>query len=81
MARTRRGANARTRFNLEIVGITAVTLAVLCGIALALPHRAGSVGGWTASELHGLFGTAAPLFPVLVAVVGAIVFLEVNVPE
>jgi S-DNA-T family DNA segregation ATPase FtsK/SpoIIIE len=81
MARTRRGANARTRFNLEIVGITAVTLAVLCGIALALPHRAGSVGGWTASELHGLFGTAAPLFPVLVAVVGAIVFLEVNVPR
>jgi DNA segregation ATPase FtsK/SpoIIIE, S-DNA-T family len=81
MARARRGANARARINLEIAGITAVAVAVLCGIALALPHHAGSLGGWAASTLHGLFGAAAPLFPVLVALLGAIVFLEVNVPR
>jgi S-DNA-T family DNA segregation ATPase FtsK/SpoIIIE len=81
MARTRRRANARTRLNLEIVGITAIALAVLCGIALAVPHHAGSVGGWAAGLLRHLFGNAAPLFPVLVALIGAIVFLEVNVPR
>ncbi len=85
MARTRperrRKANARARLNLEIVGITALAFAVLCGVALAFPHAAGAIGGWTASLLRHLFGTAAPLFPVLVALVGAIVFLEVNVPR
>jgi S-DNA-T family DNA segregation ATPase FtsK/SpoIIIE len=85
MARTRperrRKANARARLNLEIVGITALACAVLCGVALAFPHAAGAIGGWTASLLRRLFGTAAPLFPVLVALVGAIVFLEVNVPR
>ena len=85
MARTRperrRRANARTRLNLEIVGIAAIAIAVLCGIALAVPHHAGSIGGWTAEGLHRLFGAAAPLFPVLVALFGAIVFLEVNVPR
>jgi S-DNA-T family DNA segregation ATPase FtsK/SpoIIIE len=81
MARTRRRANARTRLNLEIVGIVAIVLAVLCGIALALPHHAGSIGIWTAEMLRRLFGGAAPLFPVLVALFGTIVFLEVNVPR
>ncbi len=81
MARTRRRAFARARLNLEIVGIAAVTLAVFCGVALAFPHHAGAVGGWTAAELRRLFGGAAPLFPVLVALFGAIVFLEVNVPR
>lgn len=81
MARTRRRASARTRINLEIVGIAAVALAVFCGVALAFPHLAGAVGGWTAAELRRLFGGAAPLFPVLVALIGAIVFLEVNVPR
>ncbi|MFZ0030777.1 MAG: DNA translocase FtsK [Candidatus Cybelea sp.] len=81
MARTRRRAFARTRLNLEIVGIAAVALAVFCGVALAFPHHAGAVGGWTAAELRRLFGGAAPLFPVLVALFGAIVFLEVNVPR
>ncbi len=85
MARTRperrRRANARTRLNLEIVGIAAIAIAVLCGIALAVPHHAGSIGGWTAEGLRRLFGAAAPLFPVLVALFGAIVFLEVNVPR
>ena len=81
MARTRRRANARNRLNLEIVGIAAVALAVFCGVALAFPQHAGAVGGWTAAELRRLFGGAAPLFPVLVALLGAIVFLEVNVPR
>jgi S-DNA-T family DNA segregation ATPase FtsK/SpoIIIE len=81
MARTRRRAYARTRLNLEIVGIAAVALAVFCGIALAFPHLAGAVGGWTASVLRRLFGGMAPIFPVLVALFGAIVFLEVNVPR
>ncbi len=81
MARARRKATARTRLNLEIVGIAAIGLAVLCGISLAIPHHAGSMGGWTADALRRLFGGAAPLFPVLVAVLGAIVFLEVNVPR
>jgi DNA segregation ATPase FtsK/SpoIIIE, S-DNA-T family len=84
MARTRqrsRRALARTRLNLEIVGIAAVALAVLCGIALAAPHYAGSIGGWIAAELRWLFGNAAPLFPVLILLFGAIVFLEVNVPR
>jgi S-DNA-T family DNA segregation ATPase FtsK/SpoIIIE len=81
MARTRRRAYARTRLNLEIVGIAAVALAVFCGVALAVPHHSGAIGGWTAVELRRLFGDAAPLFPVLIALFGAIVFLEINVPR
>jgi DNA segregation ATPase FtsK/SpoIIIE, S-DNA-T family len=81
MARTRRRAYARTRLNLEIVGIAAVALAVFCGLALAFPHHAGAIGSWTAAELRRLFGGTAPLFPVLVALLGAFVFLEVNVPR
>ncbi len=81
MARTRRRSYARTRLNLEIVGIAAVALAVLCGVALALPHSSGAIGGWIAAELRRLFGGAAPLFPVLGVLIGAIVFLEINVPR
>jgi S-DNA-T family DNA segregation ATPase FtsK/SpoIIIE len=81
MARARRRANARTRLNLEIVGIAAITFAAFCGIALAFPQHAGSVGVWSAKALRNLFGDAAPLFPVLVALIGAIVFLEINVPR
>jgi DNA segregation ATPase FtsK/SpoIIIE, S-DNA-T family len=81
MARARSKATARARLNLEIVGITAIGLAVLCGVSLAVPHLAGSFGGWTASTLRLLFGGGAPLFPVLLAALGAIVFLEVNVPR
>jgi len=82
MARTRRRASARTRLNLEIVGIAAVAFAVFCGVALAFPHHSGAignVGNWTAAELRRFFGGTAPLFPVLVALLGTIVFLEVNV--
>lgn len=81
MARSRRRANARNRLNLEIVGIAAIALAVLFGIALAFPHAAGSIGSWTAVQLRYLFGDAAPLFPVLIALIGAIIFLEINVPR
>jgi DNA segregation ATPase FtsK/SpoIIIE, S-DNA-T family len=81
MARARSKATARARLNLEIVGITAIGLAVLCGVSLAVPHLAGSFGGWTASALRLLFGGGAALFPVLLAAMGAIVFLEVNVPR
>ncbi|HEX3370507.1 MAG TPA: DNA translocase FtsK 4TM domain-containing protein [Candidatus Cybelea sp.] len=81
MARSRRRANARNRLNLEIVGIGAIAVAVLCGIALAFPHHSGSVGSWTSNGLRYLFGDAAGLFPALVAFVGAIVFLEINVPR
>ncbi len=82
MARVRRKATAKTRLNFEIAGIAAIGLAVLLGIALALPAaRAGIAGGATAAGLSALFGGAAPLFPVLVAFFGAIVFLEINVPR
>ena len=53
----------------------------MCGIALAAPHHAGNFGLWIADALRRLFGGAAPVFPVLVALFGGIVFLEVNVPQ
>src|SRR5215469_724367 len=80
MARVRRKANAR-KLNLEIVGIGAIGLALLFGIALALPEHSGNVGRMTAGGLRHLFGGGASLFPVLVALFGAIVFLEINVPR
>ncbi|HVS45716.1 MAG TPA: DNA translocase FtsK [Verrucomicrobiae bacterium] len=81
MAPVRRRATARTRLNLEFVGIAAIGLAVVLGIALALPSSSGYVGMATATALHKVFGGGAPLFPVLVALFGAIVFLEINVPR
>ncbi|HTU69288.1 MAG TPA: DNA translocase FtsK [Candidatus Baltobacteraceae bacterium] len=80
MARVRRKASAR-KLNLEIVGITALSVALLLGIALATPGHAGNAGRAVASGLRGLFGGGAPLFPVLIALLGAIVFLEINVPR
>src|SRR5579883_1402004 len=81
MARVRRKASAKARLNFEIAGIAAIGLAVLLGIALAVPHGAGAAGAATAHGLWALFGGAAPLFPVLIALFGAIVFLEINVPR
>src|SRR6185312_11832708 len=82
MARVRRKANATMRWNFEIAGMTALGVAMLLGIALVLPPaRAGIAGAGTAAGLHFLFGMAAALFPVLIAVIGAIVFLEINVPR
>jgi S-DNA-T family DNA segregation ATPase FtsK/SpoIIIE len=80
MARVRRKASAR-KLNLEIVGIAALAAALLCGFALAVPEHAGNVGHWIATGLRQLFGGGAPLFPVLIALLGAIVFLEINVPR
>lgn len=80
MARVRRKASAK-KLNLEIVGIAAIGLAVLFGIALAVPQHAGNVGHMTAAALRFLFGGAAPLFPVLIALFGGIIFLEINVPR
>jgi S-DNA-T family DNA segregation ATPase FtsK/SpoIIIE len=79
MARVRRKA-AMTRLNLEIVGIAALGLAVLLGIALAVPKHSGWFGG-SAHTLYQVFGGAAPLFPVLIGVFGVIIFLEINVPR
>ncbi|MDQ6932761.1 MAG: DNA translocase FtsK [Candidatus Eremiobacteraeota bacterium] len=82
MARVRRKATAKTRLNFEIAGIAALGLAVLFGIALTLSSRdSGIIGSATASTLRGLFGAAAGLFPVLVALFAAILFLEINVPR
>ncbi len=80
MARVRRKASAR-KLNLEIVGIAALSVALLCGIALAAPGATGNVGRALAGGLRELFGGGAALFPVLVALLGAIVFLEINVPR
>jgi S-DNA-T family DNA segregation ATPase FtsK/SpoIIIE len=82
MARVRRKTAAKTRLNFEIAGIAAIGLAVLLGIALVLPPaRTGMVGAAAAHALYALFGGAAALFPVLIALFGAIIFLEINVPR
>ncbi|HTW86014.1 MAG TPA: DNA translocase FtsK [Candidatus Sulfotelmatobacter sp.] len=82
MARVRRKTSAATRWNLEIAGILALGFALLLGIALvAPPSRTGIVGASTASLLHVLFGAAAGLFVLLIALIAAIVFLEINVPR
>ncbi|HYZ17672.1 MAG TPA: DNA translocase FtsK [Candidatus Acidoferrum sp.] len=82
MARVRRKTSASTRWNLEIAGILALGFALLLGVALvAPPARVGVIGGATAFALHALFGAAAGLFALLIALVAAIVFLEINVPR
>ncbi len=69
------------RPNLEIVGIAAFGLALLLGVALAAPTHSGAVGAAFAHALAASFGRAAWLAPVLVALFGGIVFLEINVPK
>jgi DNA segregation ATPase FtsK/SpoIIIE-like protein len=82
MARVRRKAAAATRVNFELAGIAALGLAVLLAVALVLPSaRTGAAGGATAAGLHAVFGGGAALFPCLIALIGAIVFLEINVPR
>ena len=82
MARVRRKATAKTRLNYEIAGIAALGLAVLFGIALVVPaQHAGIIGSHTAATLRALFGNGAGLFPVLIALFGGIIFLEINVPR
>ena len=82
MARVRRKTSAATRWNLEIAGILALGFALVLGIALvAPPARTGIIGASTAFALHALFGVAAGLFVLLIALIAAIVFLEINVPR
>ncbi len=80
MARGRR-ATATVRLNLEIAGIAALGIAVLLTVALALPRSSGAAGAVTAHGLVAAFGAAAWLVPLVVALAGAIVFLEINVPR
>ncbi|HEY4442041.1 MAG TPA: DNA translocase FtsK [Candidatus Elarobacter sp.] len=82
MARVRRKPSATTRWNLEVAGIVALGFALLLGVALVAPaSRTGVVGSATVFALHVLFGAAAGLFVVLLALLAAIVFLEINVPR
>jgi hypothetical protein len=81
MARVRRKTAAASRLNFELAGIAALGFALLLGIAIVLPAgRTGAVGGVAAHAMQALFGGAAGWFPCLVALLGAIVFLEINVP-
>jgi DNA segregation ATPase FtsK/SpoIIIE-like protein len=71
-----------TRWNFEIAGIIALGIAVLLAVSLLVPSaHTGIVGASTAAGLHALFGYAAGWFPLLVALLGTIVFLEINVPQ
>ena len=82
MARVRRKPSVTTRWNYEIAGIAALGAAILLAVALvAPPAHTGIVGAYTAAALHGLFGRAAGWFPLLVALLAIIVFLEINVPR
>ncbi len=81
MARARRKATAKARFNFEIAGIAALGLAVLFGIALTFGTGSGIIGTAIAPVLRRLFGADAGLFPLLVALFAAIIFLEINVPR
>jgi len=76
-----RRSAAASRLNFEIAGISAFGLALVLGIALARPDYSGSFGAATAHGLHALFGSGAWLSPLLVALLGAIVFLEIDVPR
>ena len=69
------------RLNFEIAGLAAFGIAVLLALALALPHGSGAIGAGVARGLVALFGASAWLAPVVVAIVGGIVFLEINVPR
>jgi len=82
MARVRRKAAAATRLNFELAGIAALGFALLLGIAIVLPAgRTGAAGGAAAHAMQAFFGGAAGWFPCLIALLGAIVFLEINVPK
>jgi len=46
-----------------------------------MPDHSGSLGHGTAALLRHLFGGAAPVFPVLLLLLGSIAFLEIDVPQ
>ncbi len=71
-----------TRWNYEIAGIIALGIALLLAVSLIVPPaHTGLMGVYLASALHALFGHAAGWFPLLVAMLATIVFLEINVPR
>jgi len=82
MARVRRKPSVTTRWNYEIAGIVALGAAVLLAVALIVPPaHTGFIGVEAALALHVLFGYAAGWFPLLIALLATIVFLEINVPR
>jgi DNA segregation ATPase FtsK/SpoIIIE-like protein len=82
MARVRRKPSVTTRWNYEIAGIIALGIALLLAVSLIVsPAHTGLFGLYTAAALHALFGRAAGWFPLLVALLATIVFLEINVPR
>jgi S-DNA-T family DNA segregation ATPase FtsK/SpoIIIE len=82
MARVKRKPSASMRWNLEITGIVSLGIALMLGVMLVAPaSRIGFAGNATVAGLHALFGIGAGLFVVLIAIVAAIVFLEINVPR
>ncbi|PZR59099.1 MAG: cell division protein FtsK [Candidatus Meridianibacter frigidus] len=82
MARVRRKATAKARWNFEIAGIAALGIAVLLAVSLLPPSaHSGVLGSHTAQVLRLLFGREVPLVPLVVALFGAIIFLEINVPR
>jgi S-DNA-T family DNA segregation ATPase FtsK/SpoIIIE len=82
MARVRRKPSVTTRWNYEIAGIVALGVAILLAVSLIVPPaHTGFLGVHTAALLHALFGYAAGWFPLLVALLATIVFLEINVPR
>ncbi len=71
-----------TRWNYEIAGIIALGIAILLAVSLIVsPAHTGIFGVYTAAALHALFGRAAGWFPLLIALLATIVFLEINVPR
>ena len=83
MARESRKARAakQLHLNLELAGIAAFVLAFISGIALWTPAHSGALGAALARGLGAGFGSAAWLVPILIALLGGIVFLEINVPR
>jgi S-DNA-T family DNA segregation ATPase FtsK/SpoIIIE len=82
MARVRRKPSVTTRWNYEIAGIAALGIAVLLALALLVsPAHTGIVGAFTAGVLRAAFGAAAAWFPLLIALLATIVFLEISVPR
>jgi S-DNA-T family DNA segregation ATPase FtsK/SpoIIIE len=82
MARVRRKPSVTTRWNYEIAGIIALGIAILLAVSLIVsPAHTGILGVYTAAALHALFGYAAGWFPLLIALLATIVFLEINVPR
>ena len=82
MARVRRKPSVTTRWNFEIAGIVALGIAILLAVSLFVsPAHTGIVGVYATRALHALFGYAAVWFPLLLAMIAGIVFLEINVPK